>query len=291
MQKMEDCYLEYVFDDISEQIESYFKPYSSYSESFGMYLESLGINCQGDKYYTKRYNLNSYFFCYTLEGSGIMLYNNRTYKLVPNSLCFIYCNEYQHYYTVSGERWKFLWIHFRGSECSKFFDIIFKNGFDIFYPVDQNRIFFIYKSIIQALQNNIDINNLKIYKLLNDLLCYMCEISLDKSNSYLKQPQWVMTTTKYIFDHFNEDISVTYLALLSNYSKTHFIRLFKKYTGLSPYDYILNYRMSYAKHLLKTTAYTLEEICEKVHFSNPSRFISKFKEQTLQTPTEFRKSR
>ena len=72
-------------------------------------------------------------------------------------------------------------------------------------------------------------------------------------------------------------------------SKYHFLRLFKAYSGVSPYEYLINYRITNAKRLLKETEMSISEICNCVGFSDTNNFIRSFKRITGTTPGSFRR--
>ena len=72
-------------------------------------------------------------------------------------------------------------------------------------------------------------------------------------------------------------------------SKYHFIRIFKRIIGITPYNYLTNYRINISKTLLISTDKTISEISEECGFSDTSNFISQFKKHTGQRPFEYRK--
>ena len=64
---------------------------------------------------------------------------------------------------------------------------------------------------------------------------------------------------------------------------------FKAYTNLSIAEYIIEKRISLAKHTLSFTCLSIEKISEKVGYSNVSYFATLFKKRVGLTPTEYRK--
>jgi AraC-like DNA-binding protein/mannose-6-phosphate isomerase-like protein (cupin superfamily) len=55
----------------------------------------------------------------------------------------------------------------------------------------------------------------------------------------------------FIRSHFEEDISLRQMADLVRLNPFHLVRLFKKNTGVSPYEYLLIIRAEYAKQLMR----------------------------------------
>ncbi|MDE6920834.1 MAG: AraC family transcriptional regulator, partial [Lachnospiraceae bacterium] len=96
------------------------------------------------------------------------------------------------------------------------------------------------------------------------------------------------TITTYISEHFAEKLTIEQLASLAGLSSYHFIRTFKKQTGFTPHEYILNTRMNTARYLLKNTALPVKDICFSTGFSCESIFCTAFKRIEGMTPAQYR---
>lgn len=73
-------------------------------------------------------------------------------------------------------------------------------------------------------------------------------------------------------------------------TRSHFSILYHKQFGISPRDDLLNFRLSYAKKLLKSTDIDISKIAEMCGYKNCENFIRVFKKQFSITPLQFRKS-
>ena len=92
----------------------------------------------------------------------------------------------------------------------------------------------------------------------------------------------------YINEHLDEELSIKQLAGLVNLSEYYFIRAFNRAMGMTPRQYIISVRMNYAKYLLTTTAYSVQEIGYMVGYASESMFCTIFKKIQKITPTEYR---
>ncbi len=87
------------------------------------------------------------------------------------------------------------------------------------------------------------------------------------------------------------DISLTNLFLAENFgiSEVYLRKLFSKYLGTTPKQYILDTRITMAKQLLSEGVLKISEVTEKCGFSNQYHFCRIFKEKTGVTPTDYGK--
>jgi AraC family transcriptional regulator len=65
--------------------------------------------------------------------------------------------------------------------------------------------------------------------------------------------------------------------------------MFKKYLGITPYQYILEQKIEYSKTLLIETNNQIFDIAYELGFNNHSNFSVRFKKITGYTPGDFRK--
>ncbi len=94
---------------------------------------------------------------------------------------------------------------------------------------------------------------------------------------------------RYIEAHLAEDIHRDDLAKHVYLNPAYLSRLFKKETGLSITDYILEARVAKAKPMLESTGLKIGEIAAAVGYDNFSHFTKMFKKATGLTPIEYRR--
>ena len=91
----------------------------------------------------------------------------------------------------------------------------------------------------------------------------------------------------YIDKHFSDPINLDKISGKAFISKFHFIRLFRKYYGRTPNQYLREVRIEHAKRLLKKGK-SIDQVCDAVGFASKTSFISLFKRMTGTTPQVFR---
>lgn len=98
----------------------------------------------------------------------------------------------------------------------------------------------------------------------------------------------VIAVRKYIDGHYATDLNLDRLSEENAISKYHLIRMYKKYYGITPRQYLMNKRIEKSKeHLAK--GMTVTETCFTVGFSSLGSFCVLFKTKTGKKPLQFQK--
>lgn len=92
---------------------------------------------------------------------------------------------------------------------------------------------------------------------------------------------------EYINENLDGELKVIELAAIVQMSPYHFIRLFKKATGKTPHQHILQQRIKKAEYLLRYQEISIAEIATLVGFSDQSHFSKYFKRIMGITPRQY----
>ena len=128
-----------------------------------------------------------------------------------------------------------------------------------------------------------------IYKVIRYL--YLAYQSSKQSihTTYDANVQIQRNMTSFIHEHFNSKIGLEDIAEAGQVSKSTCIRLFHKYTGKSPVDFLNNYRLQMSAEKLVTTSEQITEIAYACGFGQPSYFNRLFLKEYNMTPNQYRK--
>ena len=104
-------------------------------------------------------------------------------------------------------------------------------------------------------------------------------------------PPIVDDALRYITRHLGESFQVKDLAEALHISHTYLTKVFRRYTGVSPMQYIHMKRLEQASKLLADTALTCEEIAGMVGLYDAAHFSHLFLRNFGSTPSDYRKQK
>lgn len=95
---------------------------------------------------------------------------------------------------------------------------------------------------------------------------------------------------RYIYDHYDQEISIDQLGELVFMAPSYLSAVFKKETGQNLSKFIKAYRMEIAKEMLETSMTKIVDISVLCGYQNVSYFCSSFREYFGMSPQKFRES-
>lgn len=102
-------------------------------------------------------------------------------------------------------------------------------------------------------------------------------------------PSVVLSAISYIQINMASPLKISQLASRANLNTDYFSRIFHRYSGKSPVNFILEKRIERAQHLILTSNIQYGEIAELTGFDNPQYFSRIFKKITGLSPKDYRR--
>lgn len=100
----------------------------------------------------------------------------------------------------------------------------------------------------------------------------------------------LVSAESYMRNHFPEDITIEDVSEHLSIDRRYLYKLFKKYSGTSPKQYLNNIRISRATELLTFSDLSVTQIAEAVGYKDPLQFSAFFKKQTGLSPKKYRET-
>ena len=104
-----------------------------------------------------------------------------------------------------------------------------------------------------------------------------------------KEGDPINQTIQYIRGNIGRSITLAELAHMARFSPCHYSHEFKRRTGFSPMEYVINTRLEKAKMLLLQTTMNIMEIAFEVGYQSGSSLSSLFIKKIGCSPKEFRR--
>ena len=164
------------------------------------------------------------------------------------------------------------------------------------FPDSYDRIRDLVTGIEKEYQKEESFFEASIYSMLTELFVLVGRSHTQAAQRFaaddMRQKKYVekfMAVCSYIDEHCTENLTLDDAASFSGFSKYHFTRLFKQFTGSTFYKYLNQKRITRAERSLTDMSLSVTDVAMASGFSSMSAFIRMFKIMKGCTPSEFRK--
>nr|WP_272107554.1 AraC family transcriptional regulator [Staphylococcus sp. NRL 22/194] len=124
----------------------------------------------------------------------------------------------------------------------------------------------------------------EFYRSLNYLLLIIEKYN--QTNHYFFDPR-VKQCIEYLQTHYNKKVTLQELSQLIQISEAETIKLFKRFVGDTPFNYLQSYRLEQSAKQLMYMKYSVTQVAMTCGFSTTSYFIQIFKQKYQLTPKQF----
>lgn len=117
-------------------------------------------------------------------------------------------------------------------------------------------------------------------------LIYILNAEISRKNYDILIPEKSISATviEYMQENMEHRITLDDLSRLISLEKSYFLRLFRKETGKTPIEMLIEMRLNKASDLILSTNLTVAEIAERCGYNTVSFFISEYKKRYGITP-------
>lgn len=253
------------------------------------YITEIGRFYADGNYITDREGHDSYIILYTVGGSGYVSTGDFKCELKSGEAVVFDCKN-SHCYRSAGDTWEFFWAHLRGNGVEGLVNAVNYSGIRSVRIKDTGAFASALARVTEEAAGKDICSMAKVSSRIHDILNVMIEDSLSPTErSDSSHAAEIRAVVGYMEENYGERINIDDIIRRIHVSKYYFIRLFKQYMGMTPYSYLISYRINRAKILLRTGRLSIGEIAVMTGFSDASNFINQFKKLTGQKPTEYRK--
>ena len=155
----------------------------------------------------------------------------------------------------------------------------------VIHPRDTGALLEIYRTLIGVPDRSSSAARSLVLEILHTL---NAEISHLEYESVKPGTGAVDTVIAYMLRHLSEPLSLDALSEVARLEKSYFVRLFRKMTGKTPIEMLVEMRLDHACDLVATTDMKIFDIAIASGYRTPSFFISEYKKRFGFTPNKHR---
>ncbi len=244
------------------------------------------------RFSTARNHKESYIFFYTLSGAGLIEQGGENITLQEGEALLMDCRTPQSYCTAPGqERWHHYWLHLDGPGVKALAPLLCPDGRPAAVRVPRQTALEPLQTVLAELPKETAQSAVTVGLALHTLLAHTARIRLGaESDNAGGGRALIEQCVEHIRRHYAEPLTVDGMLADIPVSRSWFMRLFRQYMGVTPYSYLLSYRITQAKELLVLTDLPVGDIAQRVGFGSESNFSCRFSAMTGQSPLAYRKS-
>ena len=254
------------------------------------YCTEAGLFYGRKHFSTARTDKESWLLFYTIQGSGLIEQGDAAVTLNPGQALLLDCRQPQSYCTSPGKRcWHHYWVHLDGAGVQAMTPLLVTGRRLTVAQPDRARM----TALCELLLAQMDLGTLdsivQTGVALHQMLALCARGALAEGEGDTNR-QIVMAAAEWLRTHYAEDLSIARMQDNAHMSRSYFWRLFRRYTGTTPYNYLINCRITRAKELLVVTDRSVSQIAADVGFSNVSNFSTRFAGVTGRSPLQYRRA-
>lgn len=230
---------------------------------------------------------NTHILHYIAAGKGKLQYGGKEYSISAKQIFVIPEGAVSYYEADQKEPWEYLWIRFHGPISDV---LLQKAGITTDAPVFSTgrcseAVEGLLRHLLRCYMQEYDAIG-TVYKLFQQLI----EASLPEpcKDAPERTAVYVQKVLNYIHQKYAEPISIREISHYCSLNRSYLSRIFQASTGVSPQQYLQNYRIKKAKQLLLEGRQSIQTVAYSVGYNDPFAFSKAFKRLTGQSPSAYR---
>ena len=249
---------------------------------------NVGWHTCNSNYIIDRTEKRSYYtILVSVKGAGTVQLNDTTKKMTENNIAILPPEDRHKYYVAEGDTWEFYFLHITANHARVFLDRTIATRGNFFKMQNTNGLVLQLEELIYT---KIDLCSSSVSRsqIISGIMHEFVKPTCSKSENTQNEKNVLSNAINYIELNYQHTVNFKKLSESLFTSVTHLIRIFKKNTGLTPHQYLEQYRMLKACRLLLVTPMSVTEIAGRVGYNSTSNFIARFKLNYNATPAEYR---
>ena len=227
-----------------------------------------------------------YLMHFILRGKGYYQIGDDNYTVASGEAFLIKPEELTFYKADLEQPWEYVWVAFGGEEAERLLEIYQLSGKryvcswqDIGETTD--RLLKLCRAYFDSSRSREELTGW-FYLIFSAIRKEACENEKGDMGYYTE-------AEKYVRHNCGYDIHVNDIANYIGIDRTYLFKIFKKYAGISPKQYLTACRISTARDMLDNTPLSVTEIALSSGFHDSSVFCKNFSKEMGMSPVKYRK--
>ncbi|HEY0273435.1 MAG TPA: AraC family transcriptional regulator [Chitinophaga sp.] len=254
------------------------------------YLTAIGYYPKATNHDRERKSgSDQYILIYCIEGEGDIFLHDKAYVLKANSYFIIPRNVPHRYTSYGANSWSIYWVHFSGELAPLIYHRFATNHQPVAVPVpyDEARIR-LFEQILHLVEHSynereMEILNFKLWSFVNSF------VYLREANPAINPDDVVGSSIEFMKKRLHKKFTIEELAQQQGLSVSHYARIFKQKTGISPINYFNQLKVQKACQYLYFTERSIKEISAELGVDDPYYFSRLFSKVIGVSPAGYRK--
>lgn len=222
---------------------------------------------------------------YVVDGQGKLCMRGREYPLQGGEVFIIYPQELAYYEADEAKPWRYLWVIFDGPKAEAALRSMgITEGQPLFFPGEKS------PELLACMESLLYHQEEEYRTIANFYILLQTMKNCTKAVQPKIQPQQYYTDKikRYIEYRYAEEVKISELAEHCGLNRSYMTKCFTEDTGVSPKEYLMQYRMKKARELLLHAELPISNVAYAVGYSDPLAFSKSFKKREGLSPLEYR---
>lgn len=241
---------------------------------------------------------NHFLFHYIISGKGTLLVDEsstvtKEYKLHGGMGFLIEPDRVNTYFANREDPWEYTWVEFSGLKAKEILDTAgLSTEAPVFIPSSPQIADTLKEELLHLASSSSDSSSLHLighlYLVMDAILTGSS--SRNRTQNGKRSQFYTDEAITFISQNYMFPITVEDMAQRLNLNRSYFGKIFKEIMGLAPQEFLIQYRMSRAAELLKTSDIPVKDISVQVGYPNQLHFSRAFKNVYGVSPRTYRQN-
>lgn len=250
---------------------------ASYHDNLGLSVYNCGFQKCDPLYAWGPALRNHHLIHFVAKGKGQFYFRGKEYLLSEETAFYAPAGEMIYYQADEQDPWEYYWVGFNGMDAARLLKAAGISAEEPCFSFSQpqevmDRMLAIYQANGSSLENEAEmVGYLYLF------FSFMIRQSHSGKKVFRRQSQYLDTATRFIERNYALPISVNEIAASAAISRSHLYRIFIQELGITPNEYLTQFRIANACDLLRSRDITVGEVAFSCGFSDPLYFSRVFK--------------